>query len=277
MNRLATHLTTWRAWYAILSVPAFLLGSLAVMGGAAFVPVSFVLFAFLALAFLALASRRWPSRADLGLKWGLSGRDIVVVLVVFVVTHAAFWLLGRLAGGSQGDQATQFFQEMNLDGPLGAAVVATFSSVVLAPICEEILYRGAVVRPIHDAFARRGRAWLGAALGIGVSALLFAMPHLAEDKIDIMSIAYVLTGVGFGLVYVLTGSMTAAMVSHSLQSMAAFGQVLIFGRGDTDVHPVIWILVFGCPLWVYLGSQLLRVVLPRGASSSRVVSPGLNI
>lgn len=220
-------------------------------------------FAFPAWFFLALASRRWPSRADLALRQGLSRRDIGVVLALFVVTHAVFWLLGRAAGGSQGDAATQLFQEMRLDGPLLAAVPALASSVILTPFCEEILYRGAVVRPIHDACARRGRAWLGEALGIGVSAALFAMPHLAEDKITLMSIAYVLTGVGFGLVYVLTGSLTASMVSHSLQSRVAFGQVLSFGRGDADVHPLIWILVFGCPLWVYLGSQLLRAVLPR--------------
>lgn len=95
-----------------------------------------------------------------------------------------------------------------------------------------------------------------------MSTLFFAIPHLAEDTINVMSIAYLLTGAGLGLVYVLTVSLTAAMLGHSLQSMVVFGQVLIFGRGDTDVHPLLWILVFGCPIWVYLGSQLVRVMLP---------------
>lgn len=79
-----------------------------------------------------------------------------------------------------------------------------------------------------------------------MSTLFFAIPHLAEDTINVMSIAYLLTGAGLGLVYVLTGSLTAAMLGHSLQSMVAFGQILIFG----------------CPIWVYLGSQLVRVMLP---------------
>ena len=65
-----------------------------------------------------------------------------------------------------------------------------------------------------------------------------------------------------GRIPMVSGSLIAAMLGHSLQSMVVFGQVLIFGRGDTDVHPLLWILVFGCPIWVYLGSQLVRVMLP---------------
>ncbi|MDO5512346.1 CPBP family intramembrane glutamic endopeptidase [Corynebacterium sp.] len=262
MNRLAQHLTTWKAWYAILAVPAFLLASLVVIAGASLAPLSFVLFAALSLLFIAIVARRWPSRQDLGLRRGLNKRDVVVILVVFVVTHLSFEVLARLSGGGQGNQAVQMFNELGLAGPLLPAVFILLSSVILAPICEEILYRGAMLRPIHDAFARRGRAWLGATLGIAASTFMFAMPHLAEDTVNVMTIAYFITGIGFGLVYVLTGSMTAAMVSHSLQSMFAFGQVLIFGRGDADVHPILWIMVFGCPVWVYLGSQLVRKLLP---------------
>ena len=36
--------------------------------------------------------------------------------------------------------------------------------VILAPVCEELLYRGAIPRPIHDALIRRGRSALVARL-----------------------------------------------------------------------------------------------------------------
>ena len=36
--------------------------------------------------------------------------------------------------------------------------------VILAPVCEELLYRGAILRPIHDALIRRGRSALVARL-----------------------------------------------------------------------------------------------------------------
>lgn len=33
-NKLATHLTTWKAWYAVLAIPAFLFGSVvSILGG----------------------------------------------------------------------------------------------------------------------------------------------------------------------------------------------------------------------------------------------------
>lgn len=81
-----------------------------------------------------------------------------------------------------------------------------------------------------------------------------------------------ITGITFGLVYVLTGSMTAAMVAHSLQSCFSFAQTLYFGRGDADVHPILWILVLGCPLWVYLVARALRAVFPAPATPTTPAS-----
>lgn len=73
-NRLADHLTTWKAWYAVLALPALLIGStLTILGGggdgeqggaaALAVPLSFVAFAAVSLGLIALVSRRWPTRA----------------------------------------------------------------------------------------------------------------------------------------------------------------------------------------------------------------------
>lgn len=166
-NTLATHLTTWKAWYAILAAPALLLGS-TVSGLTAFlpglsesagrtlsgllVPLQFIVFAGLALALIALVSRRWPTTGDLGLRRGFTGRDVAVVLAVFAVTHLAFWLIG-LAGPADPGQAQRYFGELNLTGPPAQALAGVVASVVLAPVCEEILYRGAVLRPVHDAIA----------------------------------------------------------------------------------------------------------------------------
>ncbi|GAB3701103.1 hypothetical protein [Mariniluteicoccus flavus] len=75
-NRLASHLTTWKWWYAVLTSTAFLLsGGLAVLAG--FAPeesrkaasallggVQFVAFAALALAIIALLARKWPTTQD---------------------------------------------------------------------------------------------------------------------------------------------------------------------------------------------------------------------
>lgn len=158
------------------------------------------------------------------------------------------------------------FEETGLTGSLLTAVAPVVASVIFAPVCEEILYRGAVLRPIHDHIARRGSSTVAAVVSILVSAVLFALPHLGEDATLALVASYIVSGVAFGLVYVLTGSMTAAMVSHSLQSMAAFGQILWFGRGEHEVSPIIWILVLGCPLWTFLCAKALHAVFPKGSA-----------
>lgn len=144
------------------------------------------------------------------------------------------------------------------------------SSLILAPICEELLYRGVVVRPVHDDLVRRGLGrWLSAGVAVTLGAVLFALPHLGESLTGRDAVAYLVTGLAFGVVYVLTGSMTATMVSHALQSWASFGQVLLFGRGDSEVSPIVWVIVLGCPLWVYLGALALRLVFRDGEAGLR--------
>ena len=50
-----------------------------------------------------------------------------------------------------------------------------------------------------------------------------------------------ITGSVVGVVYVLTGSITAAMVSHALQSWVTYAPILYFGHGDSTVHPLLWL------------------------------------
>lgn len=272
-NRLAEHLSPWKAWYAIPASCALLISSLIPMLGtlvggdrstlvtAVLVAVQFMAIAAVAVGILAVCSRRWPTAADLGLKRRLPLQHIVLLVVVFVVSHLGFWLL--TVGGPADPQAAQrYFTQQGLDGALLPAAIVLFSSVVLAPVCEELLYRAAILRPIHDALALRGAPTLGAVLGILAGSVAFALPHLGGSLTGSQAAAYMLTGIAFGLVYVLTGSLTAAMVSHSLQSCFAFAQILIFGSGDHHVSPVLYILVFTCPAVVYLIARALRGVFP---------------
>ncbi|MFD8880644.1 hypothetical protein [Corynebacterium xerosis] len=76
-----------------------------------------------------------------------------------------------------------------------------------------------------------------------------------------------ITGSVVGVAYVLTGSITAAMVSHALQSWVTYAPILYFGHGDSTVHPLLWILVLGCPVWVDLVARLLQAVFPDRAAT----------
>lgn len=120
----------------------------------------------------------------------------------------------------------------------------------------------AILIPVQFiAFAAPALSFI-ALFAIALSALAFALPHLGDSLTGRQAIAYMITGCVFGVVYVLTGSITAAMVSHALQSWVTYAQILYFGHGDSTVHPLLWILVLGCPVWVYLVARLLRDVFP---------------
>lgn len=226
-------------------------------------PATFLALALLPLLLIAAASRRWPTGQDLALRRSLSARDLVVVAAGFIVSHLIFWALSFL-DEPQPDQTTLFFEEMGLAGPLAPAVAQMLSVVILAPVCEELLYRGFILRPTHDALARRGARVMAVVVSISVSTLAFALPHIGDDTTTAEILGYLVTGITFGLVYVLTGSMTAVMVAHSLQSAWVMAQVLLFGHGGQAVSPVHYILAFGAPVFVYLIAQGLRAILPSG-------------
>lgn len=189
-NRLAEHLTTWKFWYAIPAAASLLLSSLlpviasfvidpdspsAASTMALLIPLQFIAFALLALGFIALFEKKWPTTRDLGLTRGFSMRSIIVVAVGFAVSHLLFWLLA-FGAPDQRLEAQSYFQETQRGGPLLPAFAALFASVILAPVCEDFLYRGATLRPIHDSMARRGSATVAAVVAILISSAAFALP-----------------------------------------------------------------------------------------------------
>lgn len=239
------------------------------LGMTLLIPVTFLALVLIPLAFFALVSWRIPSRQDLALKRGISIREAVVIAVVFVVSHGLFWLFS-FAGEQPANQTTQFFDEMGLAGPLLPAAVQMISVVILAPVCEELLYRGMILRPVHDSLIRCDAPRSAAAvISILVATLAFALPHIGDETTTAEILGYFVTGIAFGMVYVITGSMTAVMVSHSLQSCLVMAQVLLFGNGGQAVNPVLYVLAIGCPVFVYLSARALHAAFPAARTEER--------
>lgn len=100
-----------------------------------------------------------------------------------------------------------------------------------------------------------------------MSSFAFALPHV-EDIFSPVAASYLITGAAFGIVYVLTGSLTAAMVSHALQSCFSMAQVLLFGSAGASAPIIHYILVFGCPVFVFFIARLLAQVLPQSSRAT---------
>lgn len=135
--------------------------------------------------------------------------------------------------------------------------------ILFAPITEELIYRGIMLRALHDGLLRyfpNATSMFGIpALGaIIVTAAAFILPHVAD--FNLLILAYFLTSAGFSIVFLMTRSMVATMMSHSLQSCYAFSTLLVQGHGDTVISPIIYGIAFGCPVLVYvIGTAIKRL------------------
>ncbi|MCV0403108.1 MAG: CPBP family intramembrane metalloprotease [Chloroflexi bacterium] len=152
----------------------------------------FGVFAPGALSGLPSLPGRAPGRALLtGAGWG-----IVAWLVSSLVAAAVVWALER-AGVSVPVQTAE--RALELVEPW----LVVFAFVLLAPIAEELFFRGVV----FNAWLReRGRTW--AYVG---SALLFAVIHLSVVTV----LPIFLLGLGLAWVYRRTGSLLAPMAMHA--------------------------------------------------------------
>ena len=124
------------------------------------------------------------------------------------------------------------------------------SMALLAPVLEELLFRGAIQGALMRVFSN---PWVG----IVVASLLFGIIHLNPVQVFYATCL----GVGFGWVYYRTGSLLPVILGHIINnSLAVLGR-LLFGagmdaqatesaQGDITLLVVATVLmmVFGCAI-----------------------------
>ena len=135
------------------------------------------------------------------------GVGLIVVQGVVVVTGAAIDPGVRRAMDDPDNRV-----DLNLPGP--ALALSLVALVVLAPLGEELLFRGLLLRAV---WSRLGFAW-----GCALSSLAFGLAHLDPWFTGIWprSIALVLVGVGLALVYRRWGFATAVAAHATVNAVA---------------------------------------------------------
>ena len=121
--------------------------------------------------------------------------------------------------------------------------VGTFFSVcILAPIVEELFFRGVVERIL---LKLKTSPWVG----IIASAMLFAMTH----EFPYQAISAFIGGVIYGWVYYKTKSIYLTFIMHAVNNIIVFiGFFLDDGVGGSDAFPPI--------LYVFAGLSLLLFI-----------------
>ena len=148
-------------------------------------------------------------RADLGLVW--SWADVRVGLAYgfggLVITIPLSLLYVVLVGSERASSAIgEVFAGLRA-GPVAAVVVALVV-VVLAPICEEIVYRGLLWGAVER---HTRRAWVP----FTVTTLLFALAHLEFTRTPLLF----LVALPIALVRLRTGRLGASIVAHQVNNL----------------------------------------------------------
>ena len=150
----------------------------------------------------------------------LIGWALGLVLVAFVLSGAANLLtLSLLHGRTEQQPLIQLFQDVTKRSDRGAALQIFIAAAVLAPVCEEFLFRGF--------FYAVGKRYLGPLASGFASALLFAAIHESATAFaGLFVLAVCLT-----LAYERTGSLLVPIGMHALYNSASLGVIYLQATG----------------------------------------------
>lgn len=176
---------------------------------------------------IALDRRRiWPDIA-----WGLA--LLIVLNVPFIVTimAVAFLVGGPMGGQDFGTAMSNVFAGPLADAGVGPGLPAWIGVVsavlfpLVNPIIEEMHYRG-YVQPRLEALTGSG------AVAIGVMALGFGLQHvtyaLSVPGIAVYGAAFLVWGIGAGIVYARMRRLTSLIVAHFVINASTATVPLIF-------------------------------------------------
>jgi uncharacterized protein len=148
-----------------------------------------------------------------GAGWKAATGWIVLLLVVFLVVSAIWSVL--VNPGKE-----KVLEQLGTNEAASLLVLSAALTCVIAPICEEILFRGYVFTAL--------RSWRGTWPAAVITGLLFGGVHAASaPALDLLPLATL--GFGLCLLYRYTGSLYPCIVAHSLNNSLAFGALENWG------------------------------------------------
>lgn len=133
---------------------------------------------------------------------------------------------------------------------IGLGGWAILSSIIAAPILEEILFRGLIFESCTERWGR--------GVGLVLSALLFGVIHIVPVQV----INAFVVGLILGYVYLRTRSLLSVIIIHAFNNAIAYATMAFFGDASNvtlrDLVPTDWLywtiyglsaLIFGLAIW----------------------------
>ncbi len=227
-------------------------------------PLQFILMFVLGAALVRLwLRRRWTPEA-----LGLTLPSRIGPWLLGVAGGVAFVVIGQVAtltSSALTEAGSKVAAQVGIGESVLRDVTIILSMAVLAPLGEEMIYRGVLFRGLHDAFARSSFGWvrtLAYAVPALLSAVVFALSHGGEGQ-STQSVFLVIAGLIYAWLYWWTGSLTIAVFAHSITN--AINVVLLATGGRGLTAPVLWLLVAVTPFLAVGAMWLLRRAAGVGA------------
>ncbi|WP_308124189.1 CPBP family intramembrane glutamic endopeptidase [Mycolicibacterium xanthum] len=150
-------------------------------------------------------SLRWSWRAaGVGLLFGIGGLFVTI-------PAAALWV--SVVGEDANSAAGEVFGDIR--STWAWAIVVFLVVVVVAPICEEIVYRGLLWGAVDQRWGR----WVA----LIVTTVVFSVAHLEWTRIPLLLVV----AIPIGLARLLTANLPASMIAHMVTNLLP-GLVLMF-------------------------------------------------
>jgi membrane protease YdiL (CAAX protease family) len=162
-----------------------------------------------AYAFAALHGR--PAAADFGLRSAPLWRSAGLLVLVWI----GFFVLSAIWAAALGLHEQQDLpDELGADGPLGNVLAVVVLITVVAPLGEELFFRGFFFGALRN--------WRGPWLAAVLTGLVFGGIHVGSSPVGYL-VPLAIFGTGLCLLYEWTGSLYPAIALHALNNSIALG------------------------------------------------------
>jgi uncharacterized protein len=144
-----------------------------------------------------------------GVGWLSAGGLLLLLLVAFVIL-SAIW------AAAVNPEKEKLLEQLGSNEGTGLLLASAALTCVVAPICEELLFRGYVFTALRN--------WHGTWPAAVITAVVFGGVHAGSaPALDLVPLA----GLGFGLclLYRYSGSIYPCMAAHSLNNSLAFASL----------------------------------------------------
>lgn len=202
--------------------------------------------------FFAFMSGR-PTAADFGLRPAPLWRSVRLILAVWL----GFFVLSAIwAVAMSLDEQQTLPEDLGATGPLVNALAVIVLVTVIAPLGEELFFRGFFFGSLRN--------WRGPILAAILTGAVFGLIHIGSAPIGYL-VPLAILGVGLCMLYELTGSLYPGIALHALNNSIALGVNLEYGAG------VILAMMVGSTIGSLLCARLLAKAIgdrrqPRGTA-----------